>query len=75
MQLRGGGVPERALHGVRAREGRLGLVDAPRPALGRRGRSVRERRPAVPRRAHAAVFAVLRLVGGALAVMSSGFMM
>ena len=46
-------------------------MDAPRPALGRRGRSVRERRPAVPRRAHAAVFAVLRLVGGALAVMSS----
>ena len=33
----------------------------PRPALGRRRRIVRERRPAVPRRAHAAVLAVLRL--------------
>mmetsp|Transcript_7419 Transcript_7419/g.23197 ORF Transcript_7419/g.23197 Transcript_7419/m.23197 type:complete len:202 (+) Transcript_7419:375-980(+) len=62
--LRGGGVPERTLHGVRAREGWLGLVDVPRPALGRRRRIVRERLAAVPRRTHAAVLAVLRLAHG-----------
>ena len=38
-----------------------GAMDVPRPALGRRRRIVRERRPAVPRRADAAVLAVLRL--------------
>ena len=42
------------------RVGRLGLVDVPRPALGRRRRDVCERRAAVPRRADAAVLAVLR---------------
>ena len=42
-------------------------MDVPRPALGRRGRSVRERHSTLPRRAHAAVLAVLRRAAGAAA--------
>ena len=57
------------LDGLKTRVGNLtarheAVVDVPRPALGRRRRIVRERRPAVSQRAHAAVPAVLRLAHG-----------
>ena len=55
-----------------AEEGRLRLVDVPRPALGRRRRSVRERRAAVPRRADAAVLAVLRRAHGGAGELTIG---
>ena len=47
-------------------------MDVPRPALGRRGRAVRKRRGAVPRRADAAVLAVLRRAAGAAGELTIG---
>ena len=57
------------LDGLKTRVGNLtarheAVVDVPRPALGRRRRIVCERPGAVPRRADAAVLAVLRLAHG-----------